>query len=662
MVTRRAVARSAAPLPLLRVPLGILLGVQLAACGGGLTPSPDPAPSPQPTAVAAPAAPATPATPPVADSSRPAAPVRVPPPSPERPTLADVSPPQRLPAQEASAAWADSVLRTLTTREKVAQLVWPWILGDFVNESSAEWQRLSRLVTEQRVGGFIVSVGSPTDVALKVNALQRLSALPLLMSADLETGAGFRFRSGFFLPNAIDLGGATTFPWQMALGASGDSSLAYALGRITAQESRALGIHVAFGPVLDVNNNPANPVIGARSFGEDPVLAARLGAAVVRGLQDHGMLATGKHFPGHGDTETNSHLALATVTASRARLDSVELVPFRAAIEAGVGGIMTFHGFLPALDSARVPATLSTQVMTTLLREEMRFGGLLISDAMDMRGVIDRFGAAEAAKRAIAAGNDVLLMPADVGGAIDAVMQGLAEGRYDERRIERSAHRVLALKHQFDLHRQPLVDVEQVRRVVASQASLDVAAEIAERGFVLAKDSLSLVPLAPASNRSRVLSVTYARRTDLGAGTAFNAELRTRHRALQTAFVNADEAEPRYDSVLAEAKRSDVVIVGSYVNITSETATAGAPKAFVDFVQALQRGGARVIVVSFGTPYLLQQIPAIGSYAVAWGGTVASQRAAARALAGVRPITATLPISIPPLLPRGAGVLRGTPP
>ena len=633
--------------------------ILVAACGGGLTPSPAPAPAPQPPATGAPAAPPAPAVRPAVESPPTTAPVRVPPPPPERPTLADVSPPQRLPAQEASAAWADSVLRTLSTREKAAQLVWPWILGDFVNESSPEWQRLARLVTEQRVGGFIVSVGSPTDVALKVNALQRLSALPLLMSADLETGAGFRFRGGYFLPNAIDLGGATTFPWQMALGASGDSALAYAVGRITAQESRALGIHVAFGPVLDVNNNPANPVIGARSFGEDPVAAARLGAAMVRGLQDHGMLATGKHFPGHGDTETNSHLALATVTASRARLDSVELVPFRAAIEAGVGGIMTFHGYLPALDSARVPATLSARVMTTLLRDELRFDGLLISDAMDMRGVIDRFGAEEAAKRAIAAGNDVLLMPADVPGAIEAVVKGVAEGRYDERRIERSAHRILALKHQFGLARERLVDVERVRHVVAHPSHLDVAAAIAERGFVLAKDSLALVPLAPRSNGPRVLSVTYARRADLGAGTTFNAELRARLRTLRTAFVNADEGEPRYDAVLAEARRADVVIVGSYVNISSETASAGAPKGFVDFVRALQRAGARVIVVSFGTPYLLQQVPWVGSYAIAWGGTPASQRAAAFALTGQRPITATLPIAVPPLLPRGAGVTRG---
>jgi len=567
----------------------------------------------------------------------------------------------RSPHEREDVAWADSVLHTLSLRDKVAQLVWPWILGDFVPEQSAEWTRLSRLVTEQRVGGFIVSVGTPTDVAVKLNALQRLSTLPLLVSADLETGAGFRFRGVYYTPNAIDLGGATHFPLQMALGAIGDTALAYEMGRITAEESRASGIHVAFGPVLDVNNNPANPVIGARSFSEDPGLAGRLGASMVRGLQEHGMLATGKHFPGHGDTETNSHLALATVTASRARLDSVELVPFRAAIDAGVGAIMTFHGFLPALDSSEVPATLSPKVMTTLLREDMRFDGLLVSDAMDMAGVVDRFGAAEAAKRAIAAGNDVLLMPADITAAIDAVVVGVSEGRYDEARIDRSARRVLALKHRFDLQRSRTVDVERERHAVGTEANAKVANVIAERAFVLARDSLSLVPIVKATGRPRVLSVTYARRADLGAGTSFNAELRGYAASLRTSFVNADEREPSYAALLAEARNVDVVVVGAYVNITSETATANAPRAFVEFVAALQAQGTKVILVSFGTPYLLAQVPAVGTYGIAWGGTAASQRAAALAIAGARPISARLPISITPLLGMGAGERRGTP-
>lgn len=550
------------------------------------------------------------------------------------------------------------MLRTLPLRDKVAQLVWPWILGDYVAEGTAEWERLSRLVTEQHVGGFIVSVGSPMDVAVKVNALQRLSTLPLLMSADLETGAGFRFRGGAFLPNAIDLGGATNFPLQMALGAAGDTALAYDVGRITAEESRALGIHVAFAPVLDVNNNPANPVIGSRSFSEDPALTARLGAAMVRGLQEHGMLATGKHFPGHGDTETNSHLALATVTASRARLDSVELVPFEAAMRAGIGAIMTFHGFLPALDSSGVPATLSPKVMTTLLRDELKFDGLLVSDAMDMAGVVDRFGAPEAAKRAIAAGNDILLMPRDIGATIDAVIAGVAEGRYDEARIDRSARRVLALKHRLGLSQERTVDLSRVRQVVGTDAHAAVASTIASRAFVLAKDSLGLVPLLQRNQPPRVLSVTYARRSDLSAGNAFNAALRPRVRTLRTAYVSADDDEPNYATLLKDARSSDVVVVGSYVNITSESATSGAPRAFVQFVDALRERGTKVIVVSFGSPYLLLQVPSVGSYAIAWGGTPASQRAAANALLGLQPISARLPISLPPYLPLGAGVMR----
>jgi beta-N-acetylhexosaminidase len=362
--------------------------------------------------------------------------------------------------------WVDSVLASMTLREKAAQLVWPQIFGEYTAENAPNWLRIQRLVTEQKVGGFIMSVGSPLDIATRINALQRASKLPLLFGADFETGAGFRVRAGYFVPNAIDLGGATVLPLQMALGAADDTALAYEAGRVTAREGRALGLHLSFGPVLDVNNNPANPVIGARSFGEDPKLAARLGAAFVRGVQDNGMLATGKHFPGHGDTETNSHLALSEVRASRARLDTVELVPFRAAIDAGVGAIMTYHGILPALDSSGVPATLSPLVLTGLLRQSMHYTGLLITDAMDMAGVVAQFGAQESAKRAIAAGADVLLMPADVAGTIDAVVAGVREGRYDAARLDASVRHVLRLKRMFSLDRNRFVSLDSVRIIV----------------------------------------------------------------------------------------------------------------------------------------------------------------------------------------------------
>lgn len=578
--------------------------------------------------------------------------------APVPPAPPDFSPRSTPAAARLRGAWVDSVMRTLTMRDRIAQLVWPWILGDYVAEGSEEWARIARQVQEDHVGGYIVSLGSPLDIAAKLNALQRLSTTPLLVSADLETGVGFRARGGYFVPNGVDLGGATTFPLQMAFGAARDSSAAYELGRVTALEGRALGIHIAFGPVLDVNNNPANPVIGARAFSEDPHLTARLGAAVVRGLQENGMLATGKHFPGHGDTETNSHLALASVTASRARLDSVELLPFREAVRAGLGGMMTFHGFLPALDSAEVPATLSPGIMTGLLRRELGFEGLLVTDAMDMRGVVDKFGAAEAAKGAIAAGADLLLMPADIKGTIDAVELGLREGRYPEDRINQSVRRILALKHQFGLNRERTVPLERIRQVVGRRDHQESANRIAERGFVLAKDAAKLVPLQLNAGRPRLLSVTYARRAELSAGGTFNATLRAGGAEVRTAYVNADDENPGYDRLLADVGRSDVVVVSSYVNISSTSATADAPAAFIGFVNALMDRGARVVLVSFGTPYLLMHVPRAQTYAVAWGGSTASQRAAARALLGQSEISATLPISIPPLLKFGDGEKR----
>lgn len=557
-------------------------------------------------------------------------------------------------------AWADSVLQTLSLRDKVAQLVWPWLLGDYVAESSAEWQRIVRHATEDHVGGIIISVGSPLDIAAKVNALQRASNLPLLVSADLETGVGFRARGGYFLPNAIDLGGATTFPWVMALGASKDSALAYEMGRVTALEGRALGIHIVFGPVLDVNNNPANPVIGARSFAEDPALVARLGAAQVRGIQEHGMLATGKHFPGHGDTDINSHLDLPTVDVSKARLDSIELVPFRAAVRAGVGAMMTFHGVLPALDSSRVPATLSRLVLGKLLRDELHFDGLIVTDAMTMAGVVKQFGAAESNKRAIEAGADVLLMPIDIREAIDAILEGLREGRYDEERINRSVRRVLAMKGMFGLRRNRFVDLEHVRNVVADTQHVALASQIAERGIVLAKDEKRSVPLRREAQLPKIYALTYARRADLGAGVAFNGYLRSRSLAVESDVVISDDPGTGFTRALEKARGADIVIVSNYVNVTSETSTASVASAFADFVRELarERSGNGLVVVTFGTPYLLQQIPDAPAYMIAWGGHVASQRAAARALLGEIDITATLPISIPPLLSIGVGERR----
>jgi len=555
-----------------------------------------------------------------------------------------------------SSNWTDSVMRSLTMREKAAQIVWPSVYGDYVSGDSPQWRRLTEYVEREKVGGFTISVGSPTEVAAKLNALQAMSKVPLLFGADLEAGAGFRARGGYFVPNAIDLGGAIVFPPEMGIGATHDTTFAYEQGRLTALEGRALGIHIAYAPVLDVNNNPENPVINTRSYGEDPELAARMGVAFIHGLQDNGMIATGKHFPGHGDTGVNSHLALPVVTVSRSRLDTVELVPFRAAVNAGVGAIMSFHGAMPALDSTNVPGTLSSRVLTGLLRGEMGFKGIIISDAMDMRGVLDTYGSDEAVKRAVAAGIDVLIQPLDVSKTIDAVLAGISEGRYTEARLDSSVRRVLETKRRLGLAKSKLVDLNGLRFLVGDSANAQVARAAAEKSITLVKDSLRQIPLL--SDSAKVLSITVARRADLSAGNAFNAELRQRLPKLRTEFVSTEDAALNYPRLLAAADSADVTIVNSYVGQSWDAVSASAPGAFTNFVHTLVDRGRKPIVVAFGNPYLLQQLPWVSAYLVAWGGFPVSQTAAARALLGSAPISGHLPISIPPLANRGAGESR----
>jgi beta-N-acetylhexosaminidase len=552
--------------------------------------------------------------------------------------------------------WADSVLATLSLREKAAQMVWPTVLGDYTSGDSPQWQHLTEFIRKEKVGGFTISVGSPTEVASKLNALQEMSEVPLVFGADLEAGAGFRARGGYFIPNAIDLGGAVVFPPEMAIGATGDTALAYQQGRLTAIEGRALGIHIAYAPVLDVNNNPANPVINTRSYGEDPALAARLGAAFIRGVQANGMIATGKHFPGHGDTGVNSHLALPVVTVSRNRLDSVELVPFRAAVNSGVGAIMSFHGAMPALDSSGVPGTLSQKVLTDLLRNELRFTGIIISDAMDMQGVLNQYGAVEAVKRAVSAGVDILIQPLSVPETIDAVVAGVKEGRYTEARLDESVRRILKAKQDLGLNRKKLVSLDSLRYVVGDSSHAEMARRIAEKSITLVKDSLNAVPLATSGNL-RVLSITVGRRSDLSAGVAFNGELRTRIRNLRSEFLAAEDPAADYDRLERLADSADVTLVSSYVGQNWDAVSASAPQAFASFVQRLAAKGKRPIVVSFGNPYLLQQIPFVPAYLVAWGGFPPSQVAAARALIGTQAISGHLPISIPL---EGRVVMRGT--
>ena len=530
-------------------------------------------------------------------------------------------------------SWAERTLESLTLEEKVSQLMMPILMGDFAPEGTSAGRRARALVEEHQVGGIIISVGSPTEVAAKLNWLQSLSGLPLLIGSDLEAGAGFRFDGVVHAPTNIWLGGATRFPALMALGASGDPGMAYEMGRVTALEARAIGVHVPFAPVLDVNNNPENPVINVRSFGEEPERVAALGAAFVRGMQDHGVIATAKHFPGHGDTEVDSHLALPVIRVSRERMDSVELLPFRRAVDVGLGAVMTAHITVPGITGARTPATLAPTVLTTLLREEMGFGGLVFTDAMDMAAVDRMFERGEAAVRAIEAGADVILMPPDLAAARNGIIAAVEAGRMPEARIDRSVLRILRAKEQMGLDRERTVDISRVRSVVGVQAHQAVARRVANRSVTVLKDERGLLPLLGTPG-ARVYSVTYRRATDLRAGRSFNSGLRQTYGRLRSDYVEPETTQSEYSDILARARQMNLTIVSLHVGVRTASGSVALPEPALDFVRALARSGRPTIVVAFGNPYLLSEFPEVPTYLTAWSGVPVSERAAADAILG----------------------------
>lgn len=564
-----------------------------------------------------------------------------------------------LPAAEAppAQAWSDSVLGTLSLQEKAGQLLMPWTLGDFAPEGSASRRRILDMIQELGVGGVIVSVGSPTEVAVKLNQLQEDSRLPLLVAADLERAAGFRFRGIVYLPGPISLGGATEFPSLMAVGAAGDEELAEEMGRVTAVEARALGVHVPFAPVLDVNNNPENPIINIRSFGERPEEVARLGAAFVRGVQGAGAIATGKHFPGHGDTDTDSHLDLPLIDVSKERLDSVELPPYRAVIREGIGGIMTAHLSIPSLTGdERLPSTLSPRVLTDLLRGEMGFGGLIFTDAMDMYAIDRRYSREEAAVRALEAGADVILMPPDPRAARDGIVSAVLTGRISEERLNESVGRILEAKEALGLHRQRTVPPEQVARKVGIAEHEEAAQRVADRSITLLRNEKNLLPLL-GTRSARVLSVTYRGSTDLMAGRVLNVSLRARYPRLVTAEVNRDTPPDVFQSLLARARGSNLVVVSLFVAVVSYSGNVAIPESTAGFIQALAREGIPHVVVSFGNPYLLKEFPEAQTYVLGWSGTEVSQRAVGKALFGEIEIRGRTPTRIPPDFDIGDGIM-----
>jgi beta-N-acetylhexosaminidase len=569
-----------------------------------------------------------------------------------RPGPVALSPDVPLPASHR--AWIETTLQSLSLREQVGQMVMVWVLGDYTSAHDPAFADITRQVSTLGIGGVVMSLGSPIEVAAKVNYLQGRARVPLLVASDVEPGLG-RLEGGVFAPSLMQAGSATVLPSNMTIGAGGRDTDAEAAGLITGREARAIGIHLAFAPTADVNNNPSNPVINTRSFGEDPAAVARLTSAFVRGVQAGGAAATLKHFPGHGDTDVDSHLGLPVITVRRARLDSIELVPFRAGIAAGAASVMTAHIALPTAYGDSAPATLKREVMTGLLRDTLGFRGLTVTDALTMDGVAKGYGVGESAVRAVRAGDDILLMPVDATVAIDAVVRAVEEGTIAREQIAASVRRILELKVRTGAIAQPTVSLEALREVVGHPEHQATARAIAERGITLLRDEESLVPLARGQ---RTLLVTYAPDNDVSAGLAFGAALARQATVARSVRVTPRTGQAELDTLLDAARTMDRVVVYTYTRTLEGAGRFAIAPRVATFVESLAQRGVKTIVVAGGNPYVLRQFPSVKSYVVTYGRGEALEEAAANAVTGRSAIGGRIPVSLPVYFRAGDGLSR----
>lgn len=534
------------------------------------------------------------------------------------------------------------LLSSLTVRQRVAQVVVPWLSGSYAAFDAEALEQARLWVDSLEVGGLIISIGSPLDVASKLNFLQRRSRLPLLVAADLEAGT------------AIRLNGGTPFPRNMGVAAAGSELDAYEVGRISALEGRAVGIHMAYAPVADINNNPDNPIINVRSFGEDPHQVARLVSAEIRGMQDHGMLATAKHFPGHGDTGTDSHIALPVISAGWDRLDSLELVPFRAAIHAGVTAVMSAHIALPSFNgSSSTPATLAPDILTGVLRDSLGFDGIIVTDALNMAGVVRTYGEGESAVLAFLAGADLLLQPGDPAVAIDAVVRAVEAGRVSMERLDRSVRRMLALKQRQGLFHTRLVELDSIPTVVGSAAFEAIARDITQRSLVLLKDSTDLVQAL--SHAAHVSIVSVSKESQRSLGNTLAAKLREAGMTVKSFRLYPASGPASYDSARAVIRQAPVTIFMTAIRPVSGEGVIDMPEAAVELIKTTTPWNPTVLV-SLGSPYVIRQVPGVWSYVLGWANRRMTEEELAAAMLGLTPFTGRSPISIPPDYPLGSGI------
>jgi len=547
---------------------------------------------------------------------------------------------------EEARVWVDSTFEKMSLDEKIGQLIIGGADSDFTNLRSDKFQKIRDDITRYHVGGYHTFGGELLSAALLIQRMQELASVPLLITADLEGGTGLIFRGG------------TRFPKAMALAATFDPESARRVGRVTALEARSIGVNINFYPVVDVNNNPLNPIINIRSFGENPQQVSRMAVAYIEGFQENGLIATAKHFPGHGDTSTDSHLQLPVIRVSRERLDQVELVPFKAAIRAGVGAIMTAHLVIPALDPGpAMPATLSERISTDLLKQELGFDGLVVTDAMNMGGLRHHYGDGEAAVRAFSAGADLILFPSSIQRAFVGLREALGQGRISRSRLDRSVRRILEVKAGLGLHQGYRSYLSAIDQQVGAPEQLESSQRIMDRAITLVRDENDVLPFSPGPDaRVVLLTLLDERRPRESRGAAFMAEFRRRHRRTQHLEVFPDVSVQKSDSIEDLAEGADYLVVGTYIRSAANKGELGLSPGQMRLLERLSRIRGPAAFVLFGSPYLLPLVSQLPTYVVAYDDYPGAELAAVKSILGETPFRGKLPVSLPDLYPVGHGI------
>lgn len=570
--------------------------------------------------------------------------------------------------------WAEKTLRKLSVEEKVGQLFMIWCRASFLNVESPEYLQLRESMQKYHVGSFAMTVhvdgpfllrSEPYEAAELLNRLQKDSKLPLLFAADFERGVATR------------LMGTTNFPHAMAFGADGKLEDAEAFGRITAQEARAVGVHWNFFPVADVNSNPANPIINTRSFGEDPRQVGDLVTAYIKGAHEGGMLVTVKHFPGHGDTATDSHLGVASVNVDRAHLESIELPPFKQAISAGVDSVMVAHVTVPALDpDPNHVATISPNVVSDLLEKQLGFKGIVVTDALDMAGLTHLFAndIGRAAVEAFNAGNDLLLIPADLPASYEAMVKAVRSGEISRERLDHSVLKILKTKSALGLNDSRTVDLKAIATAVGKPGDLEFGQRVADSAITLVRDNGKVLPLKskgtaktglPYMTREEthndVVAVLFSDDVRTESGRAFGREFHNRIPDSRVIYVDPRIAAGMSDEVLKAVEAAQTVVAAVYViptagKVGNSVAMADATGTLLQ--QVLDRAAQKTAVVAMGNPYLASDFPKIENYMCTFSNATVSEVAAVKALFGEIEIRGHLPVSIPNVAQRGAGLAR----